>query len=66
MTEWIWDVDKQNKKPKDWLNLVISWYLMTADNGQTQTVAQDENGHEMVLFRGTQQECREYIDEHTK
>jgi len=64
--EWIWDVDKKHKKRKAWLGLIVSWYLMPANNETHQAVAQDGTGNEMGLFSGTEQECQDYIDKHTK
>lgn len=63
--EWIWDIDKRHKLPHTWLSKVVEWYIDVED-GNNYATAKDDKGRIMRRFRGTAEECQEYIDEHTK
>lgn len=63
--DWIWDIHKKHKLPYSWLSKVVEWYIDTED-GNSYATAKDDKGRIMRRFRGTEQECQEYIDEQTE
>jgi len=69
--EWIWDVDKKQKiKAIDFLPEF--WHILEIEAGEPSYGDREaiavlkQPPQVMRIFRGTEQECQDYIDEQTE
>lgn len=62
MDKWVWDVDKKRKVRQSWLDKAIFWDILIGDGHCAR--ATDGNDR-VIMFRGTESECEDYIDRHT-
>lgn len=63
--EWIWDLDKRKCIRKiDFLLKIDFWHILETEAGCNEVIAvMGGQKWTMTMFRGTEQECQEYIDE---
>lgn len=65
MDDWEWDVERKRKVSGKWLSAVQIWDITVAIENRSYFAVAVGEKEDALMFRGTESQCQDFIDEQT-